>query len=215
MKILFIAILLGMLGDLSLAQNADANGQPGNIDVQRAAISSERNRLEADFLREDAACYKKFAVNNCLNKVNVRRREAIAVLRQKEIALNDEERRIKGEDQLRKTQDKVSPENQKQASDSRAKATKESLGRLEREKDKTQERTNRQSNEKAALAANAERLLAHQKKNQTRAENQAGDAEEAQKFNQRQIEAQERRAQHDAEEKKRVKPAANPLPIPE
>lgn len=215
MKTFTIAFLLALLGEFAAAQNGDSSGQPGNIGTQRAAISAERNRLESGFLNEDAACYKKFAVNSCLGKVNTRRREAMADLRRQEIFLNDEERRIKGEEQLRKTQEKSSPENQQQAADSRAKAAEESQGRLEREKDKEQERTIRQSNENAARATNAEKLLAHQKKNQTRADKQTAGAEEAKKFNQRQKEAQERRAQHEADQLKRVKPAAKPLPLPE
>lgn len=215
MKTFAITFFLTLLGEFAVAQNGDLSGQPGNLGTQRASISAERNRLESGFLNEDTACYKKFAVNSCLGKVNTRRREAMADLRRQEIFLNDEERRIKGEDQLRKTQEKSSPENQQQAADSRAKAAEESQGRLEREKDKQQERTIRQSNEKAARAANAEKLLAHQKKNQTRSDRHTADTEEAKKFNQRQKEAQERRAQHEADQLKRVKPAAKPLPLPE
>ena len=215
MKTFAIAFFLTLLSEFAVAQNGALSRQPDDIGTQRAAISAERRRLETDFLTEDAACYKKFAVNNCLGKVNTRRREAMAELRRQEILLNDAERRIKGEEQIRKTQEKLSPENQQQAADSRAKAEEESVGRLEREKDKQRDRTIRQSNEKAARATNAEKLLTHQKKNQMRADKQATDSEEAKKFNQRLKEAQERRAQHEADQLKRVKPAAKPLPLPE
>src|SRR5450756_1568952 len=70
------------------------------MDEERAKISAERARLEAVFLAEDGACYKKFFVNSCLGEVNGRRREAMADLRRQEILLNDEERRSKGVEQI-------------------------------------------------------------------------------------------------------------------
>lgn len=214
MKLFVFTILL--LGGLASAQtNALNEQQTGNIDAQRAAISAERSRLETGFLTEEAACYKKFAVNNCLNKVNARRREAMADFRRQEILLNDEERRIKGEAQIRKTEEKSSPEKKQQAAERRAKALEDYQERLVREKDKQQARTTLPSNEKAARAANAERLLANQNKNQARLDKQAEAAGKAKKFNERQKEAQERRAQHEADQLKRSKPAAKPLPLPE
>ena len=215
MKNLPVVLLLTLLSEFAFAQNSELSGEAGTIGIQRMAISTERSRLEAGFLSEDAACYKKFAVNSCLGKVNSRRREVMVDLRRQEIFLNDEERRIKGEKQIRKTQEKASPENQQQAADKRAKVVEESQRRLEQEKDAQQERTIRESNEKAARAANAQRLLAHEQKNQARADKQSTNEEEAKKFSERQKEAQERRIQHDADQLRRAKSAAKPLPLPE
>ncbi|MEC5214939.1 colicin import membrane protein [Polaromonas sp. CG_9.5] len=215
MKIFSVLLWLVSLSQLAFAQNSELSGEAGNIGIQRTAVNAERSRLEAGFLSEDAACYKKFAVNSCLGKVNSRRREAMADFRRQEIFLNDAERRIKGENQIRKTQEKASPENQQQAADSRAKAVEVSQGRLDSLKDKQQKLTIRESNEKAARAANAQRLLAHQQKNQARAEKQAANEEKAKKFSERQKEAQERRSQHDADQLKHTKPSAKPLPLPE
>ena len=215
MKTFLVVFLLALLSEFAFAQNSELSGEGGTIGIQRTAISDERSRLEAGFLSEDAACYKKFAVNSCLGKVNSRRREAMADLRRQEIFLNDQERKIKGEEQIRKMQEKTSPENQQQAADSRAKAVEESQGRLEREKDKQHERTIRESNEQAAQAANAQRLLSNQQKNQARADKQGANEEEAKKFSERQKEAQERRIQHDADQLKQGKSAAKPLPLPE
>jgi hypothetical protein len=214
MKIFVFAFLL--LSGLANAQNNALNEQQaGSIGAQRAAISAERSRLEAGLLVEEVACYKKFAVNNCLAKVNIRRREAMAGFRQQEILLNDEERKLKGADQIRKTNEKSSPEKKQQSAERRTKALEDYQERLKREKEKQQVGTSIPSNENAARAANAERLLAHQKKNQVRADMQAEAAEKAKKFNERQKEAQARRIQHEADQLKRGKPAAKPLPVPE
>ncbi|MGH8831870.1 MAG: hypothetical protein ACREXV_12370 [Polaromonas sp.] len=166
-------------------------------------------------MAEDAACYKRFAVNNCLNEVNTRRREAMADLRRQEISLNDEERRIRGAEQIRKIEEKSSPEKQQEAADRRAKAQQDHQSRLDREKQKQQERATTQSNEKANREASVEKLKGHQQQARARVDKQAAAAEEAKKFNQRQKEAQERRAQHESERLKRVKPPAKSLPLPE
>lgn len=215
MKVLTIGFCLAVVASFSNGQSGDSGGEFGRIDAQRAAIAAERSRLEVGFLQEDAACYKKFAVNSCLGKVDARRREVMEDLRRKEFSLNDEERKIKGEEQIRRTQEKSSPENVQQAADERVKAAADSQGRLQREKDKQQERGKRKADENAAKAASAARLETRQNKIQARADKQALNAEEAAKFNQRQKEAQERQAQHEADRLKRVKPPAKPLPLPE
>lgn len=215
MKNLPVVLFLVSLSQSAFGQNSELSGEAGNIGIQRTAISAERSRMEAGFLSEDVACYKKFAVNSCLGKVNSRRREAMSDFRRQEIFLNDAERRIKGENQLRKTQEKASPENQQQAADTRAKAVEASQGRLDGVKDKQQTLTIRELNEKVARAANAQRLLAHQQKNQVRADKQTANEEKAKEFSERQKEAQERRSKHDADQLKRTKPPAKPLPLPE
>lgn len=209
------ATLSGLAGAQTGAQMTAPAAPPRTIDAERARISAERARLEAGFLAEDAACYKRFAVNSCLEEVNTRRREAMADLRRQEISLNDEERKIRGAEQLRKTEEKSSPEKQQEAADRRAKALEDHQSRLDREKKKRDERATAQSNEKANSEASAGRLKGNQDKAQARTDKQAAAAKEAKKFNDRQKEAQERRAQHEADQLKRVKPPAKSLPLPE
>ncbi|MBH2009318.1 MAG: hypothetical protein I8H71_06430 [Xanthomonadaceae bacterium] len=215
MKSFAFTFLLLWSSGFAGAQTSALNGPVGNIDAQRAAISAERSRLEAGFLTEDAACYKKFAVNSCLGQVNTRRREAMADLRRQEILLNDEERKLKGAQQIRKTEEKSSPEKLQQEAERRSKAVEDYQGRLTREKDKQQERGVAAANEAAAREANTAKLRAHQKKIQARSEQQAGTVEKAKEFDARQAEALERRAKHEADQLKRVKPPAKPLPLPQ
>ncbi|UUZ76230.1 hypothetical protein LP414_33800 [Polaromonas sp. P1(28)-13] len=185
------------------------------MDVERARISADRARLEAGFLAEDAACYKRFAVNSCLGEVNARRREAMADLRRQEISLNDEERKIKGAEQIRKTEEKSSPEKLQEAADRRAQALKDHQSRLDRDKKAQEDRATAKSSEKANSEASADKLKSKQAKTQARQGMQNAAAEEAKKFNDRQKEAQERRAQHDRERLKQTKPPAKSLPLPE
>ena len=214
--IAFFLITLSVLAGAQTAAPLPAPAlEPGNTETERARISAERVSLEAVFLTEDVACYKKFAVNNCLGKVNSRRREALADLRRQEISLNDEERRLKGAEQLRRTEEKSSPERQQEAASSRAKALEDAQSRLERDKNKQQERAAAPSKAKANSDASAAKLRSSQQKAQARSDKQAAAAEEAKKFNDRQKESQARKAQHESERLKQVKPPAKSLPLPE
>lgn len=215
MKQFTIAFFLAVVALRAGAQTPPTAARADAIDAERTRISAERGRIEAGFLVEDAACYKRFAVNSCLGEVNIRRREAMAALRRQEILLNDEERRMRGAEQIRKTEEKSSPEKQKEAVDRRAKALQDYQSRLDGDKKKRDQRAEIQSGEKVNSEARAERLKENQKKAQARADRQAVADEEVKKFNERQTQARERRAQHQADQLKRSKPAAKSLPLPE
>jgi flagellar biosynthesis GTPase FlhF len=207
---LFLATLSTLLG----AQTVAAEVAP-DIDVERARISAARATLEAGFLAEDAACYKKFAVNHCLDRVNTRRRAAIADLRRQEILLNYEVRRLRGAAQLRKLEEKLSVEKQQDAADSRTKAAENEASRLIREQEKRKDQAAAGAREKTATEASAARLKENQRKAQARAGNRAEAATAAEKLSARQKKAQERRDQHERDRLKDVKPPAKSLPLPE
>ncbi len=214
MKHFMIACCLAAISIPGAAQTSGAMATAKSIDAQRAQISAERARLEAGFLAEDAACYQKFAVNYCLGQVNVRRREAMAELRRQEIVLNDEERKIRGEQEMKRIEEKSSSENAQEAAQRRAKASEDYQSRLERGKEKLQESASAPASEKAARDANAKRQLEARKKAEARAERQAAAAEQARKFDERQKQAQERRAQHEKDQLARPQPPVKSLPLP-
>ena len=202
------------LSGLAAAQSLHTESGTRNIATERTKISAERARLEAGFLAEDHSCHEKFAMNSCLRKVNARRRDAMAELRRQEVALNDEERRIRGEQEMRRIEEKSSPENLQQAADQRAKAAEDYQLRLAREKEKQQARALALSSEKAAREAGAQRLTDSQKKAQAKTNKQSAAVEEARKFDERQKQAQERRAQHEKDQLARPQPPAKSLPLP-
>ena len=214
MKAFVISFVLLSFGGYATPQTDPLNRPAVDVNAQRAAIASERNRLEAGFLSEDAVCYKKFAVNRCLENVDARRKSVMGDMKKQEIMLNDEQRNNKGAEQIRRTQEKSSPESTQENKDPRTTVTKSFQSRPGHEQEDAQQRNAAVLNEAAARKANAARFLDHEKKTQARAEKQANTAEKAKIFNERQIQAQERRIQHDADQAKRVKPAAKPLPLP-
>ncbi len=214
MNKLLLVTLISLSSPWVAAQAPAAGGPAFSVDAERTRIGADRARLEQGFLAEDAACYKRFAVNKCLAEVNVRRRESMADLRRQEIELNDLDRRTRAAEQLRKTEEKSSPQSLREAEERRAKAVEDYQGRLERQKKKIEDQAAAKSNEKSNSDAAADKLKSSQQKNQSKADKQATAAQEARRFNDRQKEAQERRAQHDEEQRKRVKPPAKSLPLP-
>jgi septal ring factor EnvC (AmiA/AmiB activator) len=214
MKKWFVSLFFATLSTLLGAQTAAGEVAP-DINVERARISAARATLESGFLAEDAACYKKFAVNHCLDRVNTRRREAIADLRRQEVFLNDEERRLRGAAQLRKLEEKLSVEKQQDAAASSTKTQEDGASRLIREKKKSDDQATTGAREKTAIEASAARLKENQRKAQVRTDNRAEAALAAEKLSARQKKAQERRDQHERDRLKEIKPPAKSLPLPE
>lgn len=210
-KILFL--LLSMLG-------AAASGQVrGNLtsvaaDRERELISRERIALEAKFDAEEAACYKKFAVNGCLGAIKPKRREAMVELRQREVALNDQKRREAAADQIRKTEEKSSPEALKQAAERRTQALVDMKAREDRQRQKEGERIKLQQNEALNAADAASRVQGSQEMAKARADKRSAVASKVQKYNDKQREGLERKASRDKKLREQTKPAAKPLPTP-
>ena len=65
---------------------------PAQAATDRGTIAAERQRLQAAFAAEEAACRQRFAVTACVDDVRKRRRAALAGPRAQELALDDAER---------------------------------------------------------------------------------------------------------------------------
>ena len=183
-------------------------------DAERSRINAQRTRLETGFGLESAACYQKFLVNRCLDDIKLRRRETLADLRRQEIALNALDRQAKAAGQIRKTEEKSSPDNQQQDAEKRAAALADFRVRVNREEQKNAARAEAQASESANSQALAERIKSQQDKAIARNSKQAAAPEELRKFNERQEKAKERRIQRDLDVLSQTKPAQR-LPVPE
>jgi len=78
-------LLVAMLCLASLA----ARAEPAN---ERARLEAERQAIAQRFSQEEQACRQRFAITGCLEDVRVRRREALAPVRERELNLADLER---------------------------------------------------------------------------------------------------------------------------
>lgn len=74
--------------------------------VEHDRIRHEREALATARQRDEAACYKQFAVEDCLRGVRTKAREAGDRLRAQEVELNDAERREKAAERLRSIEEK-------------------------------------------------------------------------------------------------------------
>lgn len=182
---------------------------------ERERINTERLALEAGFDVEDAACYKKFFTNNCLKEVQLRRRAAMALLRQQEVALNDRERKEKAAAQIQKTEEKSSPEALRQAAERREQALRETRERVERSQQKADERETLKQNEALNAAETAKRAQGSQERAQARLEQRATIADEVKKYNDKQQEVRKRKASREQKQREQTKAPAKPLPTPQ
>lgn len=63
---------------------------------------------DANIEKQEAACYARFAVNDCLRKVRAHQRKARDVQRRQEILLKDAERKEKAQQKLEQLKEKSS-----------------------------------------------------------------------------------------------------------
>lgn len=204
--LLILMSSMSLFGGIVFAQTSN--------DAERLRITKERAVLEAGFHREDAACYQKFMVNNCLDEVKIRRQEAFADLRRQEMSIDDQERKAKGAEQLQKTEDKASLEKQQAQADRRAEAMRDTDARMERERQKNADRLKLESNEKSSLETAAAKAKDAQNKQAGRTAKQAAAAEEVKKYNERLEKAKERQARIAKDRARQSSPSASPLPAP-
>lgn len=213
MKTLFFLLLISCMGSIAGAQTASETVSAA-IDAERLVITAERLRLEEAFGAEEALCYKKFFVNNCLNEIKPRKREVFAGIKSREVALDEQQRRQKAADQIRKTEEKSSPEVLQQEAERRAKAMEDLKARDERTRNKSAERTSLEQSEALKAADTAGKLRTSKEMERARADKQAASAEELKKFNDKQREAKERKASREKKQHEQTKPAAAPLSTP-
>lgn len=181
---------------------------------ERERINTERAALEARFDQEEAACYKKFFTNSCIKEILPRRREAMGLLRQQEVALNDRERKEKAAAQIQKTEEKSSLEAQQQAAERRAQALQETRERAERSQQKADDRGTLRQNEALNAADAANKAKGSQERAQARVEKKATIADEVEKYNDKQQQVKERKANREKKQREQTKPPAKSLPTP-
>ena len=91
-----------------LATDTTADEVPEVITRQRQALAVQRSAIVQAEQMQQAACWQKFAVNVCLSEARLARRQALAPLRQQELALNAQERAWRNAQRERRLQDKQS-----------------------------------------------------------------------------------------------------------
>lgn len=186
------------------------------VEAERSRIAAERTRVQAGFAVEDNACYKRFWVNDCLDEVKGRRLDQLADLRRQEVALNDQERKAKGAEQLQKIEEKSTLTNLQAQADASAEALNKAQSKTERGAQKAQGLLTNGGEQATQAQANKASVASREKANQaklaSRTQKQALDAEEAKKFDAKQRKAKERLEKYTASQIGKPKSPALPAP---
>ena len=99
----FVACAVG----LGLCTASWAVAEPTKAEAaERQQIQRERADIEARFRKGQADCAKRFFVTSCVDALQVQRREALAGLREREIVLDEAQRRRDAEESARRIADK-------------------------------------------------------------------------------------------------------------
>jgi colicin import membrane protein len=223
MKLLFWIFVLLSLPMASHAQDEAAA-------AQLARIAAERSQAEAAFRAQEKACYGKFAVNDCLNAAKAHRRQELADLRRQEIAINDAQRKRKAAEHLRAIEERSSPEKRQQDSQPRTSALEKQREResaaarkAAERSSKAQEAAERGARKDAATsdASHSPNAADEGRTGNKQAEAAAARTRRAQEAaqnvkrrEQKQIDAEDRRAGVEQRLAERKKPKAQPLPTP-
>lgn len=91
-----------------------ACAQEGPAPTLQEAEARERERIrqfrgaeQTRFAAEEAQCYQRFAVNDCLLEVRRARREVLADLRRQEMSINEAQRKRRAAEQLLRADEKA------------------------------------------------------------------------------------------------------------
>lgn len=90
----FAALLLAGPVHATPLQDLEASvkAEDATAQVQIDRINAERRALNARFTEEDKACFQKFAVTPCRDKLRAERRTKLDALRKEEVVFNDAKR---------------------------------------------------------------------------------------------------------------------------
>lgn len=211
MKHLLFAMVFIMLAATGHAQPAET-GDEMSLEFQRSRLEESRSQEEARFIAESAACYQRFAVTDCLNKVKTRHYAVMSVLRRQEVSLNDAERQLKAAEQLSRIEEKSSPQTLQEQADKRAAALKDQEERQKNADQKAIERGEALLNEEAALRERRQKAADREQAAAARARVAKEAAENQKKFDDKLREAQEHKADRQKSLAEEPKSSAKPLP---
>lgn len=204
MKRLFSTLALLLITASGWSQPTDAGtgivpSAPTDSEAERSRIQAERAREAVRYQAEEAACYARFAVSDCLHQARVQRRGVLDKLRQQELVLNDAERKRKALEQLDLIKEKSS-----------AQRMEEEAVRRREAREAQQEREER-SRQKAAASGPVSGMSAKKTAEPGRSIDDL--AEEQKQYNDKLKEAQEHRLSREKSNSEKSGTPSKPLPV--
>jgi hypothetical protein len=168
--------------------------------AERARIAAERKQADERFAADEKACWRRFAVNDCIAEAKGRQRATLGGLRRQEIHLNDIERKRRAAERQGQIDERQSPENQEREAQQREARAAEKVVRR------------RQKEAEAQAAAEAAQRPKQPRSGPTIPASEA--AANRRDFEKRLADAHERKVKAAQRQAERKKPPAQPLPVP-
>ncbi len=197
------AALLGLCFAVQgFAQTQAAVPEPVSGDAYQR-IEAVRARETAVLDAQEADCYQRFAVNNCLKNVQSRRRALLADLKRQETRLHEREHALQGSEALQRSAQKAVEAQQKKAD------TPAGEGAV-RAQDKAQEQSDKQAAHAAKAASGAAAVSAPVPAG-------PGAAEQAQAregYARKQADAEKKRQERARRLAEKAAKPVKPLPVP-
>ena len=223
MRRIYIAIIFAALQAINTQAMAqkDASNADSRLTSELAELKQEKLSIESKYKTLEAACYKKFAVSNCLQDVKTEKLRSLDDIKRRELAINDGKRQLKA-DEINKKSKKLVEKVDVPASVSDAeKAEKaEKPSRTDNKRAEPVPKDQTRLSEQRALAAQ-QRVLesnkkqaASQEKAKLRAKKLTEAQEQTAKFNKKILEAEAHKNAIKKAKAEKTKPNSAPLPIP-
>ena len=104
-----VCLFTGLACALVMAQSENSMEPPEMkaISEQRTALGEEKKVIMDHFQKSSKACWKQFAVNDCLFKAKQQKYQALSPLDQREMALNARQRVLKESERQQRISDKT------------------------------------------------------------------------------------------------------------
>lgn len=195
----FVASLLSLGVFMAQAENLPVGAEAS----ERARLALDREKIQSQFSEKEAGCYKKFAVDTCLKNAHTEKRAALAEIKRKELVMNDLER------QKKKTEFDLKMSKHPDVNRSTA-----GVDNLNRSIKSSSDEVKQAEMAKKRAQATSQKRVTSQAKAAQRAEKTKLAGENAVKYQQKIIKADEHKAAAEQEMTKSTKPKASSLPIP-
>lgn len=205
------------------AENRDLK----NASDELVQIKQEKLAIDSNLKKQEALCYKKFAVSRCLIDAKTEAQTALNKIKRRELEIKELQRSAKAESDIRKKEKTLvekMPRNGAEASedvpkdksklDSAVQPSRAIKTDAEIQSDKNSKDISRAEAAKKRVDESNEKLAASQKKSQIRATKNSQSSANLDKYNQKQLQAEAHKASLEKAKLERKKEKSAPLPIP-
>jgi colicin import membrane protein len=179
------------------------NDRPPSVATEQERLHQERKSIESGYALKEAACYKNFSVNPCIDSARIEKNAALAENKRRELLLNDLQREEKQKKSALKTPKSMD-------------SNPASIDTVERKpfSEKKMDEDKRLEAAKARAEKAGQKKLESQTKARQRSVQMEQSATQAAKYQKKLDEATQHKIEVEKKNTNNTKPKASSLPIP-